>query len=60
MFPLKFKLYDFLFRDATECFTVNEQEWAHDISGISVLDYVNSLNEKETDKTLKADLEKSV
>ncbi|EFO18444.1 major facilitator superfamily transporter [Loa loa] len=40
--------------------TVNEQEWARDVSGISVLDYVNSLNEKETDKTLKLELEKGV
>ncbi|VDK89147.1 unnamed protein product [Litomosoides sigmodontis] len=40
--------------------TVNEQEWAQDTPGISILDYVNSLNEKETDKALKAELEKSV
>ncbi|VDM91709.1 unnamed protein product [Onchocerca ochengi] len=38
--------------------TVNEQEWAQDVSNISILSYVNSLNEKEADKTLE--LEKGV
>ncbi|VDP16682.1 unnamed protein product [Onchocerca flexuosa] len=40
--------------------TVNEQEWARDASSISILSYMNSLNEKETDKTLKLELEKGV
>ncbi|VIO87632.1 Uncharacterized protein BM_BM7531 [Brugia malayi] len=40
--------------------TVNEQEWAQDVSGISVLNYVKPLSEKEMDKTPKLELEKGV
>ncbi|KAL3982954.1 Major Facilitator Superfamily protein [Acanthocheilonema viteae] len=40
--------------------TVNEQEWAQDASGVTILNYMNSLNEKETDRALKVELEKGV
>ncbi|EJW81304.1 major facilitator superfamily transporter [Wuchereria bancrofti] len=39
---------------------LNEQEWAQDVSGISVLNYVKPLSEKEMDKTPKLELEKGV
>ncbi|CAG9540192.1 unnamed protein product [Cercopithifilaria johnstoni] len=38
--------------------TANEQEWAQDVSDISILNH--SLNDKETDKTLNVESEKGV